>query len=378
MYPLSTTLTVLVGPTVPLPAPPLLVENIERVQVALTDNARSGFQLVLAAGRSGPTGLVDFPLLASQYLRPFHRVVLVLTLNGVPNVLVDGVITHRELTPGTTPGTATYTVTGEDVSVMMDLEERIAEYPAQDESAIATRLILGYARFGLVPRVIPPPVADLPLPVERVPVQRGTDLAHLTTMARRFGYVFYVTPGPEPLVNTAYWGPPVRVGTPAPALSVGLGPASNVEQISFRSDALAVTEVYGEVQDRLTGSVIPVRSTGSLRLPLAAEPDWLVQSNVRRSLLGGGGATAVQALAQAQGTAEASNDSLTVTGRLDTQRYGGLLGARGLVGVRGAGWEHDGLYYVKRVTHSIARGRHTQEFMLTREGVGSTIAAVRP
>ena len=26
------------------------------------------------------------------------------------------------------------------------------------------------------------------------------------------GYVFYVTPGPVPLMNTAYWGPPVRLG----------------------------------------------------------------------------------------------------------------------------------------------------------------------
>jgi hypothetical protein len=93
----------------------------------------------------------------------------------------------------------------------------------------------------------------------------------------------------------------------------------------------------------------------------------------------GGGMTAAQAFSSAQGMAEESNDgSLTVTGRLDTERYGALLPARGLVGVRGAGWSHDGLYHVKQVTHSIARGRHTQEFTLTREGVGSTTPVVRP
>jgi hypothetical protein len=113
--------------------------------------------------------------------------------------------------------------------------------------------------------------------------------------------------------------------------------------------------------------------------PLAAEPDWLVNRHVRTTLLDGSGLTAAQAFGRAQGMAEESNDgSLTVTGRLDTERYGGLLPARGLVGVRGAGWSHDGLYYVKQVTHSITRGRHTQEFTLTREGVGSITPVVRP
>ncbi|MEV4859207.1 hypothetical protein ACFZC6_05450 [Streptomyces ossamyceticus] len=376
---LSTYLTVLLGPTVPVPAPPRLMENLQQVQVTMSDSARSGFQLVIAAGRGGPAGALDHPLLTERYLRPFDRVVLVLTLHGTPTVLMDGVITHRELTPGSASGPATFTVTGEDLGVLMDLEERTAEYPAQSEAAIATRLILRYARYGLVPRVVPPPVIELSLPIEHIPVQRGTDLAQLTAMARRFGYVFHITPGPLPLTSTAYWGPPTRVGRPAPALSVDFGPATNVEQLAFRSDALAATQVRGRVQDRLTDTVVPVRSVGSIRPPLAAEPDWLVNRHLRTTLLDGSGLTAAQAFSRAQGMAEESNGgSLTVTGRLDTERYGALLPARGLVGVRGAGWSHDGLYHVKQVTHSIARGRHTQEFTLTREGVGSTTPVVRP
>jgi hypothetical protein len=86
----------------------------------------------------------------------------------------------------------------------------------------------------------------------------------------------------------------------------------------------------------------------------------------------------MQALARAQGIAEASTDSLTATGSLDALRYGDVLTARGLVGLRGAGWQHDGLYYVQRVTHTIQRGEYTQAFTLTREGVGSTTAVVAP
>ena len=38
-----------------------------------------------------------------------------------------GIITHQQLSPGNDPGSGTLTVTGEDVSVMMDLEEKKAE-----------------------------------------------------------------------------------------------------------------------------------------------------------------------------------------------------------------------------------------------------------
>ena len=59
-------------------------------------------------------------------------------------------------------------------------------------------------------------------------------------------------------------------------------------------------------------------------------------------------------------------------------RYGRVLKARHLVGVRGAGPAFDGLHYVTKVTHSIKRGEYKQRFQLTREGLGATVPAVIP
>jgi hypothetical protein len=292
---------------------------------------------------------------------------------------MDGVITHREVTPGSTPGTTRVTVTGEDVSVLMDLEEKTVEHPAQPETVIAAKIILSYPALGLIPKVVPPPSVDPPVPVDRVPVQLGSDLAYLTAMARRFGFVFFVTAGPVPMTGTAYWGPPVRTGLPQRALSVDLGVETNVQQISFRNNGMAPTQVVGAIQDRLTNKKMTVRSFGSLRPPLAAKPDWLVNlPNVRTTVFRESGLNTMQALARALGMAEASTDSLTASGSLDGLRYGDLLTARGLVGLRGAGFQHDGLYYVQRVTHTIQRGEYTQAFTLTREGVGSTTPVVSP
>ena len=69
---------------------------------------------------------------------------------------------------------------------------------------------------------------------------------------------------------------------------------------------------------------------------------------------------------------------MSATGQVDTVRYGSVLRARRLVGVRGAGLRNDGLYYVRRVTHEIEAGKYTQDFTLSREGTGTLLPVVRP
>jgi hypothetical protein len=71
-------------------------------------------------------------------------------------------------------------------------------------------------------------------------------------------------------------------------------------------------------------------------------------------------------------------EAVTAEGSLDVTRYGGVLKARQLVGVRGAGPAFDGLYYVKKVTHKIKRGEYKQDFTLTRNGLVSTVSTVAP
>lgn len=372
-------LTLLVGPTVPIPAPPHLTSALQGVEVEHSDEGRSAFRLTFEAGRSGPADLIDYPLLTLPLLKPFNRVILMVTFGAIPAVLFDGIITQQELQPGAEPGSGTLSVTGEDVSVMMDLEERSAEHPAQDETIIANVTILKYAQYGLIPMVLPPPVIDPPIPIERIPVQQATDLQYLQQMAARHGYVFFVAPGPAPGMNLAYWGPPKRIDVPQPALSVNLGSSTNVERISFRNEALSPTLVSGRIQDRTTNQAMPVETFASTRVGLASQPAWMVnQPNVRKTQLRASGLNAMQAFARAQGTTDASADVLTGDGELDAIRYGRLLHARGIVGVRGAGYAHDGLYYVKRVRHTIRRGEYKQQFTLRREGQGATTPVVVP
>ena len=118
---------------------------------------------------------------------------------------------------------------------------------------------------------------------------------------------------------------------------------------------------------------------GSLRVPLALRPTWLTErSNVRKQQLRETGVDALQGAARAQAQVDSSVDAVTAEGELDALRYGDLLQPRGLVGVRGAGFSYDGLWYVKRVTHNIRKEEYKQGFTLAREGEGSTVPVVRP
>src|SRR3954447_15151056 len=114
-------LNLLVGPTVPIPATPDITEAVQSISVTHNDEGRSGFQVVLQVGRSGPTDMLDYRLLLNPLLRPFNRVILTVLFDALPQVLMDGVITTRQFAPGGEPGTGTLTLTGEDVSVMMDM-----------------------------------------------------------------------------------------------------------------------------------------------------------------------------------------------------------------------------------------------------------------
>lgn len=369
-------LTLWIGPTVPVPVPPPLLEALESIEVKHSDEGRSGFQIVFQVGR-GSTGMLDYPLLMSPQFSAFARVILVVTFGAMPQVLMDGIITNQQLNPGKTPGTSTFTITGEDVSVMMDREEKNVEHPAQPDAVIALKLIGSYAQYGLIPMIIPPPSLDVPVPTERTPVQQATDLGYLQEIARRYNYVFYVTPGPVPGTNTAYWGPLIRVGVPQPAISYNMGPSTNVESLDFQYEADSPESVSGQVQDRTTNETVPVHSLAIRQIPLSAQIPDLLRS--RKRLFRESGVNAAQALGRAQSMTDAStNEVVTVSGELNALHYGRILQARSLVGLRGVGYSYDGLYYVKEVTHTLSRDSYKQRFTLAREGLGSLTPVVRP
>ena len=380
MSPFGTHPTILAGPGVPRPLPATALAALDSIEISSGTSERSGLQAQFKAGRgSSLAELADYPIMNVAGLKAGARLIVLLTLGIVPQVLFDGIVTQSQLSPGQGQGDGTLAVSAEDIRVKMDQVERDESYPGMPVAAIAAIVMARYATYGLVPTVIPPLVAEVPLPIDRVTTQSGTDLAFLNPLAEPVDYIFTVTPGPAPMMNMGYFGPQPRLGIPQSALTINMGPDTNVSSIDFQLNAADAHQVTGEVQDRTTNTSVPVRSTVPLRVPLATEPAILNPETAgERRYRAGGARSAAAAMAEAQAAADRSTDVLTAEGDLDGSRYGKVLQPRQLVGVRGAGRAHDGFYFVEEVKHMLKRGEYKQHFKLTREGTGTTTPLVRP
>ena len=371
-------LTLKIGAENPKPAKRELIEALDSVEVMHNDQQRSGFQLVFAVGRSCKQDQSDYKLLRNPLLTPFNRVILIVTFGAKPRILMDGIITNQQLAVSEKPGESTLTVTGEDVSIMMDLKEKSEAHPQQEEAIIVKRLIDDYSKYGLKAEIKSPSFRDRPTDKERIPVQQGTDLEYIQQLAKRFAFVFYTEPGPISGENIAYWGPPRQGTTIQKALTMNMGSFTNLNSLSFQNNALAATTVEGKVQDRGNNSIQKVQQKNSDRSPLAKEPAFSAQSNIRTTQFRETGRTILQGDSRSQAMVNSSGDDVvTATGELNSVRYGDILAIRERVGLRGVGYGYDGLYYVKSVNHKSRPGEYKQSFTITREGLGTTVQRVR-
>jgi hypothetical protein len=369
-------LTLLIGSlAVPIPAPLPLMEALQSVQVN-HQRDRTGFQLTFTVGKTSPIQTVMLP---AGLLDPMiTRVVIIATLRGIPNVIMDGVVTRHEIAPSNEPGQSTLTVTGEDPSVLMSVVDGKVIWPAMPDIARLNIILAKYAFVGLVPVVLPHPIITVRRPTEGYDVQTGADLNYIKGLASQCGYTFYIEPGPAPLSSIAYFGPDLRIPIPQPALSVNLDWETNVESLNFSLDGLAKKILVLTIFDPATHKVpipIPVPNIDVIKPPLGLRltPPAKIEFPGRMAHL-----PPDEAAKRAFGLMRDGSQAVSGSGSLNVMRYGRILRARMLVGVRGAGATYDGLYYVESVTHNIKRGEYKQNFTLARDGVVTQTPVVMP
>lgn len=367
-------LTLLLGPVEAVPAPKPLVDALTSAEVTLSATGRTGFQLHFTLANSSP--LQTFFLLASGSPLPLLRCILVVTFGGLPEVVIDGIVQHVEVLPAATQGSSSIAVTGQDLSAVMDLIDLSGlPYPGMSPDVRVLTILSKYAMFGIIPEVVPAIAPDIPIPIDKIPTQKGTDLGYIQQLAKDAGYVFYVEPGLVPGTSRAYWGPLVKVGLPQPALNVNLDAWTNVESLNFRYEPQASVLPIVFIQDQTTKVVIPlpIPSVNPLNPPLGVvvPPPQKIEELKDTAKL-----SPAQALMLGLARATETGDVVTGDGTLDVLRYGRTLKARSLVGVRGAGLAFDGLHYVESTTHRIKRGEYKQSFTLKRNALISNTPVV--
>lgn len=366
-------LTLMTGKFLPTAVAPSVAEALASVEITHNDDGPSTFQLQFNADRAAPLAQTDFPLLFDETIAIGNRVIVVVTVDTLPHVLMDGFITRQEMAHSRESGASAISVTGEDIGVAMDLIERTMSYPFMGDAMIVAAIALQYEMFAIEPMIIPTLSDAVTNPLEYTPQQNETDRAYIRKLAGKHGYRFMIRPGSTAGTNVLYWGPPPRVLDPQPVLTVDMGPATNVEQISFAYDGLAPEVYLGMTQDDELEIDIPIVTAVSTRLPpFVSEPALPFQLPFVRTLLYTDPRwDGIEALAYAQSQTDLSVDRVvTADGTVDTLRYNHVLDVPGVITVRGAGYSYDGTYYINSVKHSIARGSYKQSFQLSREGTG--------
>lgn len=367
-------ISLMFGPGVPVPAPRGVVEALQSVKI--NENAgevQSGFDLTFALEKDSPLNTVF--LLAGGSAFPILRVALIATIAGRATPLINGVVTGTDLSPGSGGEPAMLSVKGKDLSATMaKFDFSGIPYPAMPPFVRVGLVLAKYAWLGVIPQVIPS-VEGPPLPTEKIPRHQDKDLDYIKRLASEAGYTFFMKPGPAPATSFAYWGPDVRIGDVQPALTIESGFSTNTEQLSFSfgKDDVEIPVVY--IQNSLTKAPIPIPIPNNIPFQpfLGLIPPVPPTINPMR---GTARLNPFEAVARGLGEAAKKSDAVTGQGQIDVLRYGQILRARNLVGVRGAGRAFDGVHYVKSVTHDLSRGGYKQSFTLKRSGLLPARASV--
>jgi hypothetical protein len=367
-------LSLQIGPA-PVPAPREVLETLTHAKIEIgSGDAQSGFELTFDLPVRSPLRTI-FLLAGGGALPPLLRVVLIVTINGTAESVIDGMVTNVETQPGS-GGVGKLVIKGKDMSALMDIIELPGlPFPAMPPSVRVLAILAKYAALGVIPMVIPSVLDIPPIPVQQIPQQKGTDYAYVKRLATEAGYVFYLEAGPTPGASKAYWGPEIRFGAPQPALTTNMDALTNVEDISFNFDKehKIMPIVFFQESNSKAPIPVPIPDITPMSPPLGAVPP--LPPKIEK-LTNTAHLSAPQALMAGLAYASQHSDSVFGSGKLDVARYGRVLKSRQLVGVRGAGLPYDGLYYVKSVTHEIERGSYKQSFSLARNALISTVPQV--
>ena len=362
-------LTLMIGPVAPVPVGKDVLEALTDVEVVTSTSGPSVFRLNFELSTKSP--LHTLFMISGGAALPMIRVILVVTINGQSEVLIDGVMTNHQVQSGNNPSTSTLSVTGEDLTKVLDyIDFSGIPYPAMPPFARVNLIIAKYAFLGIIPKVIPSVLLDVPNPLDHLPRHDGKDLPYVKALAEQVGYVFYHEPGPKPGISFMYWGPEVKVGIPQPALNADMDAHTNVDSISFsfNSESASIPVLMVHNPETKVPIPIPIPNVNPLSPPLGVIPP--IPKNIE-PFEKAAKHTIPQAIMVGLANAAKSANAVTAEGSLNVLRYGRILKARKLVGVRGVGHAFNGLYFVDRVTSSIKPGQFTQSFSLSRNGLVS-------
>lgn len=323
---------------------------------------------------------VDIPLrldddgrwssLDEDWVQAFRRVrVEVKVGDGDFVALVDGPIVSQRFEFAAEPGTSRMVLIAHDDSVLLDREEKVALFEDMPDSDIATQLI---AEHGLTPEVDSTPAAGAAL--QRVVVQRGSNMQLLRDLARRHGMFAYVKPGPTAGASVGVFGRPRLSAGELPEVLV-LGPTRNTSRFDATFDALRPLRATAGSVTLSDRSVQTSTATASTQTAMQGDAAHDVVDMPATSLLARTREEAADLDAATAAAVDVSSWAWSATVDLDADTYPAVVRAYDVVRVAGAGGQLSGDWLVSRASHVIADAAFRTRLGLRRNARSSATGA---
>jgi len=339
-------------------APDLLAAALE-LEVETDIRLASSFRIRLATFRQGD-GTWGF--LDDDRLQLWKPVEVSASLDENEQQLISGYITQIAAHIDPNKGGSYVEIMGMDATCLMNLEEKIKDWPNKTDSDIAREIFSNYNLKSVIDDtgvVHDDKAATI--------IQRDTDIQFLKRLARRNGFECLVRG------DTGFFRKPMLSAPSQPVLAAQFGSDTTLGSLDARVNAMRPMrvemhqiDVIGKQLQAATADTGQQKQLGStpalsLSVPNGVQSKMFVKQdvcvnqqemqNLCRALFD-----------EAEWFAQAS-------GKIDTAAYGAVLQIMQPVPVKGAGTMFSGLYYVINVKHTFALNGYTQEFTARRNAL---------
>jgi hypothetical protein len=346
-----------------------LLGQLVRVEIRESDNdpTVAALRFKLAQRQDGEF----FPLDDDLFTPAAALAIDIAAPGGLPERLFSGHVSHVRPHFETIEANCYLEVLGMDAAALLDVEDRVFQYPDSTDSEAAQQV---FDRYGITAVVTETPARHLE--DRQLLMQRESDWRFLKRLARRNGFVcFFEFDGAAGELK-GYFGPPKLDADPQADLTI-LREESNLSWFDVQHSLVGPVRVAGAAIDPIGKRIL--RSTDEPLLELLGGDDVSAATENGLTERGVEAATALlrdptpQDAAVTRAGAAASDRArfaVEARGEVDPMLYRGLLRARRPVLVKGVGRQLAGVWYVRAVRTTMHESTLTQTFAFNRNALG--------
>jgi phage protein D len=331
------------------------------------------FQMTLPVNR---TTSGDYDLVNDSRLAPLSNIAITAAgSDGNTQCIMDGYVLSQSVHLDTGTATSTIKVWGQDAMWLMNTTENVKEWVDVTDGAVANAV---FSNYGMTPDTnnlsddSPAHTSD-----GNTLMQRATDAQFLRRLARRNGKLFRVFCTDTPGQRTGSFAQPALSGDPVATLTLNDATAATIDAVDITWDVMrpsstvAYQELFTESDPQGAGGTT---SDSGLSLlsdrGLAAFAGAAVTSVLTTTVN-----DAQELTLRAQSVLIEAGWFVKCQGTADANRLGTVMRAGTVVRLAAAGSLFSGKYLVWSVRHKITAEKHTMDFVLVSNSVGSAPSA---